>query len=273
LRDDKQEIEHYIHSLKESNTQLKRAQSDIIRSEKLSSVGRLAAGVAHEIGNPIGIILGYIEILRHNGNTHNENTDALSRLENEVMRIDHIIRELLSFSRPTTVAPHPILVNPIIEEATSFIAHQKAFRTIRVELHLAECLPCIMADERQLQQVMVNLFLNAMDAMPEGGTLSITTGQGSPTLTVSPESVSAPSVISITVGDTGTGIERNDLNKIFDPFYTTKSPGKGTGLGLSVCLSIVESFGGTLSVESTPGQGTIFTIVLPTAPKTQPAHS
>lgn len=264
LRDDKKKIEHYIRSLEESNTQLKRAQGEVIRSEKLSSAGRLAAGVAHEIGNPIGIILGYIEILRHNGNTHKENADALTRLENEVMRIDYIIRELLSFSRPSTAAPHPVQVNPIIEEATSFIAHQKAFSAIQLELQLAECLPCIMADERQLQQVMVNLFLNAMDAMPEGGRLSITTEYTSPTQNESRESTSSASPIIITVRDTGTGIERKDLDKIFDPFYTTKSPGKGTGLGLSVCLSIVESFGGTLSVESLPGQGTIFTIVLPT---------
>ena len=273
LKDDKQEIENYIHSLEESNSQLKRAQSDVIRSEKLSSLGRLAAGVAHEIGNPIGIILGYVEILRQQGNTPNENADALSRLENEVMRIDNIIRELLSFSRPTTVAPHPILVNSIIKDAASFIAHQKAFRRIQVELHLAEDLPRVMADEGQLQQVMVNLFLNAIDAMPEGGTLSITTGQESSTHSASPQNVTASPAMSITVRDTGTGIEGNDLNKLFDPFYTTKSPGKGTGLGLSVCLSIVESFDGRLSVESTPGQGTIFTITLPTVSVTQPTHA
>jgi len=272
LRDDKEEIKSYIHSLEDSNTQLKKAQGDVIRSEKLSSVGRLAAGIAHEIGNPIGIILGYIEILRDNGNNHNENTDALSRLENEVMRIDAIIRELLSFSRPTTVAPHPIQVNPIIEEATSFIVHQKAFSTITVDLHLAESLPCIMADERQLQQVMVNLFLNSMDAMPEGGTLSIATSQSNPAHNASPAGIPLQSAMTITVKDTGTGMQGNDINKIFDPFYTTKSPGKGTGLGLSVCLSIVESFEGTLSVESTPGKGTIFTIVFPTVSIPEAAH-
>lgn len=273
LKDDKQEIENHIHSLEESNAQLKRAQHEVIRSEKLSSLGRLAAGVAHEIGNPIGIILGYVEILRQQDNTPVEHADALSRLENEVMRIDNIIRELLSFSRPTTVAPHPILVNSIIEDAASFIAHQKAFRRIQLELHLAEDLPRVMADEGQLQQVLVNLFLNAMDAMPEGGTVSITTGHSSLGRTDFPESVSAPPAMSITVKDTGTGIEGKDLNKIFDPFYTTKCPGKGTGLGLSVCLSIVESFGGRLSVESPSGQGAIFRITLPTVPVSQQTHA
>jgi signal transduction histidine kinase len=109
--------------------------------------------------------------------------------------------------------------------------------------------------------------------MPEGGTLSITTGQESSTHRASPQNVTASPAMSITVRDTGTGIEGNDLNKLFDPFYTTKSPGKGTGLGLSVCLSIVESFDGRLSVESTPGQGTIFTITLPTVSVTQPTHA
>jgi signal transduction histidine kinase len=148
--------------------------------------------------------------------------------------------------------------------------HQKAFRAITVELDLTEHLPSVMADEGQVQQVLVNLFLNAMDAMPEGGRLSIGTSLGSPAHTASSESRSSQTAVSITVSDTGTGIEEKDLNKIFDPFYTTKSPGKGTGLGLSVCLSIVESFGGRLSVESTPGRGTIFTILLPTVPLTQP---
>ena len=263
------EIEKYIHSLEESNVRLKRAQGEVIRSEKLSSVGRLAAGVAHEIGNPIGIILGYIEILRNNGNTHNENTDALSRLENEVMRIDTIIRKLLTFSRPTTVAPHPIPVNGVIKEATSFIVHQKAFRSIQVALHLTEHLPFVMADEGQLQQVMLNLFLNAMDAMPHGGELSITTGPAYTARSTSPETDTSATGVSITVTDTGTGIHANEMNKIFDPFYTTKGPGKGTGLGLSVCLSIIESFGGTLSVDRTTAQGTTFVIVLPTVPTSQ----
>jgi two-component system cell cycle sensor histidine kinase/response regulator CckA len=129
-----------------------------------------------------------------------------------------------------------------------------------------------MADERQLQQVMVNLFLNSMDAMPEGGTLSIATSQSSPQHNGSSAGIPLQSAMTITVKDTGTGMEGNDINKIFDPFYTTKSPGKGTGLGLSVCLSIVESFEGTLSVESTPGKGTIFTIVFPTVSIPEAAH-
>lgn len=273
LRDDKQKIEHSIRSLEESASQLKRAQSEVIRSEKLSSVGRLAAGIAHEIGNPIGIILGYIELLRHTATSPADSADVLKRLENEVMRIDAIIRELLSFSRPAPVSPHPIPVNRTIEEATSFMKHQRAFQSIELEMHLAGCLPHVMADERQLQQVLVNLFLNAMDAMPQGGTLSIATALNSSDRDLSPKSPAGEPLISITVGDTGTGISPQELSNIFDPFYTSKSPGKGTGLGLSVCLSIIESFGGTLSVESEPGRGSAFTILLPALPAAQQARA
>ena len=173
LREDKDEIDDYVKSLEESNRQLQLAQDQVIRSEKLSSVGRLAAGVAHEIGNPIGIILGYIEILRQQISELPENNEPLERLETEVMRIDTIIRELLSFSRPSTVNLQPIQVNAVIQEATTIISHQKGFHGIKLKLTLDTSLPTIMADERLLQQVFINLFINAMDAMPEGGELSV----------------------------------------------------------------------------------------------------
>jgi phosphoglycerate-specific signal transduction histidine kinase len=124
LREYKQAVDHSIQSLKESNRELRRTQEELIRSEKLSSVGRLAAGVAHEIGNPIGIILGYLEILRRSLSPTDENADALARVESEVMRIDRIIRELLSFARPAPVSLHPVAVNTVVEEAIALISHQ-----------------------------------------------------------------------------------------------------------------------------------------------------
>lgn len=262
LREDKKQIEQYVQSLEESNRQLKMAQDEVLRSEKLASIGKLAAGVAHEIGNPIGIILGYIEVLHHNINQQEENFDTLKRIENEIMRIDKIIRELLSFSHPSKVSLHPIQVNPLIEETALLISHQKAFRSIELELKLQESLPLIMADEQQFQQVMINLFINAMDAMPNGGKLTIISEQQSDVTNLS-HTPSNPSGIKITIRDTGIGIKKEDLNRIFDPFYTTKDPGKGTGLGLSVCLRIIESFGGTISVVSSSGKGTKFTTILP----------
>ena len=262
LREDKKQIEQYVQSLEESNRQLKKAQDEVLRSEKLVSVGKLAAGVAHEIGNPIGIILGYIELLRHDMNQQKENLDTLKRIESEIMRIDKIIRELLCFSHPRKVSLHPIQVNPLIKETASLISHQKTFRSIELELKLQEKLPLILADEQQFQQVMINLFINAMDAMPNGGKLTITSAQQSD---VTNKSHTPPNLsgVKITVRDTGRGITKEHLNRIFDPFYTTKDPGKGTGLGLSVCLRIIESFGGTLSVASSPDKGTTFTTTLP----------
>jgi signal transduction histidine kinase len=262
LREYKWAVDHYIQSLKESNRELRRAQEELIRSEKLSSVGRLAAGIAHEIGNPIGIILGYLEILRRSLGRTDENADALARVESEVMRIDRIIRELLSFARPSPVSLHPVAVNTVVEEAIELISHQKEIRAISVEKQLDRSLPPVMADESKLKQVMINLFINAMDAMQGGGKLTVATGKINGADAAPGCSAPEPAV-SISVGDTGTGIDAESLRNIFDPFFTTKSPGKGNGLGLSVCLRIIEAFAGTIAVKSSPGAGSTFTIVLP----------
>jgi hypothetical protein len=262
LREYKQAVDHYIQSLKESNRELRRTQEELIRSEKLSSVGRLAAGIAHEIGNPIGIIVGYLEILRRSLSPTDENGDALARVESEVMRIDRIIRELLSFARPSPVNLHPVAVNTVIDEAIELISHQKEIRAILVEKRLDSSLPPVMADESQLKQVMINLFINAMDAMQNGGKLTVTTGQANGAVAV-PGGNTPDSSVNIAVSDTGTGIDRESLTNIFDPFFTTKSPGKGNGLGLSVCLRIIETFAGTIAVQSSPGAGSTFTISLP----------
>ncbi len=262
LREYKQAIDHYIQSLESSNRELRRTQEELIRSEKLSSVGRLAAGIAHEIGNPIGIILGYLEILRRSSGATAEDADALARVESEVMRIDRIIRELLSFARPAPVRLHPVAINTVVEEAVELISHQKEIRTIAVEKQLESCLPPVMADESQLKQVMINLFINAMDAMQQGGTLTVATGQTNGSA-ATPGSTAQRPAVSIVVRDTGAGIDLQSLKNIFDPFFTTKSPGRGNGLGLSVCLRIIETFAGTIAVTSSPGEGSCFTISLP----------
>ncbi|MCK5186367.1 MAG: two-component sensor histidine kinase, partial [Deltaproteobacteria bacterium] len=163
---------------------------------------------------------------------------------------------------PSKAALHPIQLNPLIEEAASLISHQKAFHDIELDLRLQDGLPFITADEQQFQQVMINLFINAMDAMQGGGGLTVVTEQYNDRQNPSNTS-SNSSDVRITVKDTGVGIEENHLNEIFDPFYTTKSPGKGTGLGLSICLRIIESFRGKISVKSSLSEGTTFTIMLP----------
>ena len=269
LREDKEKINAYIKSLEESNRKLKLAQDEVIRSEKLASVGRLAAGVAHEIGNPIGIILGYIEILRQDISKTEIESESLIRLEKEVMRIDSIIRELLSFSRPNTISLQPIQANTVIKEAASMITHQKGFRGIHLKLNLDSSLPLIMGDEGFFQQVLINLFINAMDAMPDGGTLSVKSEYRTASNHGPLDCTLPKDGITIQVSDTGSGINHENLNKIFDPFFTTKNPGKGTGLGLSVCHRIVESLGGIITVQSFSGKGTTFTIILPTTQEKQ----
>ena len=262
LREYKQAVDHSIQSLQASNRELRRTQEELIRSEKLSSVGRLAAGIAHEIGNPIGIILGYLEILRRPPGRTDDHADALARVESEVLRIDRIIRELLSFARPSPVSMHPVAVNTVVEEAIALISHQKEIRAISVEKRLDGGLPPVMADESQLKQVMINLLINAMDAMAEGGKLTVATGKHHGAVAAADGGMPCPAV-SIAVSDTGSGIDPGALQNIFDPFFTTKSPGKGNGLGLSVCIRIIEACAGTMAVKSSPGEGSTFTVSLP----------
>jgi signal transduction histidine kinase len=296
LGENKRRLEDHIHSLETTNKQLTRAQEDLLISEKLASIGRLAAGVAHEVGNPLGAILGYTKILQEGMDSREEELSYLKRVESEIDRINHIVRELLDFSRPTKFEIQELDVNTAIENTISLLSHQKSFKKIETKLDLEPNLPAVRADESQLQQVFINLFLNAADAMPGGGTLSVMTEE-----TVvrrgreeefeemfprrrksDPEESdyshlrkfkSLPLIydkysegdrlIRINVSDTGCGIKKDDLQKIFDPFFTTKPPDEGTGLGLSISLRIIEYLNGEIKVESQVGKGSTFTVLLP----------
>ena len=250
LSEDKQRIEAYISSLEKTNQRLKEAQQEVLRSEKLASLGRLSAGIAHEIGNPLGVIRGYIDMLSRGGEDREEMRDYCKRIEVEITRINRIITELLNYSRVSFDGLSEVDVNQAIREALSLISLQKPLQKIQLNLKLDNHLPPITANHHQLVQVIVNLILNARDALPEGGEIIILTQQSGEN-------------ISVEIHDTGTGIREEDLPKIFDPFYTTKGPGKGTGLGLAISLRIIESLGGKISVTSKPERGTAFTIVLP----------
>jgi signal transduction histidine kinase len=268
LSENRERMEDQIRSLQRANRELKQAREEILRSEKLSSIGRLAAGVAHEVGNPIGAILGYTNLLTAHVEGNEEARDYLTRIEKEITRINTIVRELLDFSRPSASEPTHIDVNGLVEETVSFFSHQKLMASVEVETHLGEKVAMVWADPDQLKQVLINLMFNACDAMEDGGRLTIAARQ-----TSSPEAGETESdgqeaeVIEIAVSDTGKGIPSHELKKIFDPFYTTKPPGKGTGLGLAISLRIVESFGGGIHVRTVEGQGTTFTIrLLPYSP-------
>jgi two-component system NtrC family sensor kinase len=257
LAENKNRMEGQIRSLKQ-------AREEILRSEKLSSIGRLAAGVAHEVGNPIGAILGYTSLLASHTRDDEEAKDYLSRIEKEITRIDAIVRELLDFSRPSTASSAPVDINALVSESASFLSHQKLMATIRLETRLGEDLETVWADPDQLKQVLINLMFNACDAMEDGGSLTIATSR-----VPSPEGKDTDAekrqadLIEIALSDTGKGIPASELDKIFHPFYTTKPPGKGTGLGLAISLRIVESFGGSIAVESVENKGSTFKVRLP----------
>jgi len=296
LRENQESIDNYLKSLELANKNLKQAQEELIRTEKLASIGRFAAGVAHEVGNPLGAILGYTSILEKNGIDREESKDYLKRIEKEIERINRIVRELLDFARPSKFEVRDIEVNKMIENTLSLLSHQKNFKNIETQLELQPDLPMIKGDESQLSQVLINIILNATDAMPNGGHLKIQTEnlvvenllgdgfkplypprrKGDPTESNysqlrKPDPFSAlltkfpkgDRLVKIRISDTGIGIEQENLEKIFDPFFTTKEPDKGTGLGLSISLRIVESMDGKIRVESEEGKGTSFEIYFP----------
>jgi hypothetical protein len=296
LRENRENLDNYLKSLELANKKLKQAQEELIRTEKLASIGRFAAGVAHEVGNPLGAILGYTSILEKDGVDREESKDYLRRIEKEIERINRIVRELLDFARPSKFEIHDVEINKVVENTLSLISYQKIFENIETQLELQSDLPMIKGDESQLSQVLINIILNAIDAMPGGGILRIQTEdllienpledpfqqfysrrrredplesdysrvrKLDPVSTVLSKFSKGERLVKIRIADTGWGIEKENLERIFDPFFTTKEPDKGTGLGLSISLRIVESMGGKMRVESDAGKGSAFEIYFP----------
>lgn len=261
-------LEGHVGHLERANRELKQAQQELVRSEKLASVGRLAAGVAHEVGNPLGAILGYTDMLINGVDDEGTRSDYLKRIESEIRKIDATVRELLDYSRPSKMEVMDVDVNRVVREAVSLVSHQKTFEKFELEMKFSEDMPPSKADEKQLQQVLINIILNAVDAMSDGGDLEIATESFSPKSPLpmwERDRVREKSQVRISIRDSGCGINDEDLKKVFDPFFTTKEPGSGTGLGLSISQRIIETFGGKIEVESEVGKGSTFTIYLPVA--------
>ncbi|MBZ0156128.1 MAG: cache domain-containing protein [Alphaproteobacteria bacterium] len=227
-------------------TEMKKMEEQIINSEKLASIGRLAAGIAHEIGNPMTSIFSFVQILREMEDDEFKK-ESLETIYFHINRISKILKQLSGFSKMPVGEEKSCRINEIIEASLNLIQYDKKAKDVVIIKELDSSLPEITVDGNQLSQVFVNLILNAMDAMQEGGTLTV-------------RSMAKDGDLVIQFEDTGTGIPAEDLSKIFDPFFTTKE--KGTGLGLAVSYNIIKKMNGTLSVESEPGGGTTFTIVL-----------
>lgn len=259
LEENKKELRDHIRSLEEANAELQKAQEEIVRSEKLASVGRLAAGVAHEIGNPIGIILGYLDLAMREDLTREERKDLVERTQAEIARLSQIIRQLLDFSRPATGRCEETSVHRLVMETLEMLNPQPITDHMRIEASLDAKRDAVWADPDQLKQVFLNIVMNAADAMEEEN--------GSP-LEVKPNtlrilSLNEDGAIVLRFADSGPGIPHEDLIRIFDPFYTTKEPGKGTGLGLSVSYRIIEGLGGSIHAESDVGEGSTIVIKVP----------
>ena len=262
---DKEKLKSTVQSLERANLELKQAQRDIIRAEKLASVGRLSAGIAHEIGNPIGIVIGYLELLRRPDITEDERGEYIQRTEDEIERINNIIRKLLEISRPSNSDRTAVSVHYIIRDTADVLHFQPLMSNIELSLDLVAEDDTVLADPNQLRQVFLNLIINAADAISgdekiNGGKLKIST-----TIEKNGDhgSQATSDQLQILFADNGPGIAEENLSNIFDPFFTTKDPGRGTGLGLSVSFMIVESLGGKMTGTSELGKGTTMAISLP----------
>ena len=255
MRLDDGPVTHVI-TVGEDVTEWRQAQDRFSQAEKLAAIGTLAAGVMHEINNPLATIAACAEGLELTyEDAPPDVAEGLRLIQSEVLRCKGIVDSLLDFSRPKSADKTMLDVNAAIERTLFVLKHHTRFKKLQVRVDLDRSLgQVVRANEEQLVQVFMALLLNAMDAMQERGTVALRTKWGDDARTVVAEIV-----------DQGEGIRRADLPKIFEPFFTTKAPGRGTGLGLSICYAIIAEHGGRIEVDSTPGEGSVFRILLPRA--------
>jgi two-component system NtrC family sensor kinase len=241
--------------VRQRTEELRKTENQLIQSDKVASLGKLAAGVAHEINSPLTGVLTYSSLLLKAKKEGDPEREDLEVIVNETNRCKKIVKGLLDFARQT--APQKTLsdINEVIEKSIDLVAHQASMQNVKIEKKIKPDLPKTMLDVGQIQQVFINILLNAIEAMPQGGTLTVSSG-------IQDE------VAAIQFTDTGIGIPKEILPKILDPFFTTKEQGKGTGLGLSVSYGIIERHRGKLEVKSKVGEGTTFTVKLPIKEKT-----
>ena len=238
--------------LKDRMLELQTTQQQLLQSAKLAAIGELAASVAHEINNPLTVVLASSAVLLRKTPADSAAYAKITNIINAANRAGKIVRDLLDFSRRREPQHESVNVNDLVRRSLDIVQTRLASGAVETRLMLEEHLPPVMGDPDQLTQVFINLFANAVDAMPGGGTLTVQTS-----------TLSADGAVSIRVADTGTGMDQTQIARIFEPFFTTKGEGKGTGLGLSVSLSIISKHGGNIEVESHPGQGTTMRVKLP----------
>lgn len=277
-----------VRSLDDTNRLLLAAQRELVQSEKMASVGRLAAGVAHEVGNPLAALLGYISVLRKRG----VDPELVAGLERESRRIDRIVRGLLDFARPGPPEREPVDVNAAVEKVVHMLRAQGKLREVEVQLNLAPDLPPVRGLAHPVEQVFVNLLDNADGAMRGRGSITVMTRAEpyAPDRPVPARRAGDPPGVSyahlrrprytssrdgnliepgtetvrVVVADTGPGIPPGQIDAVFDPFFTTRAPGEGTGLGLAIVASTMSDFGGRIEASSAEGGGAVFTLIFRT---------
>lgn len=245
--------------LKEAYQELRKTQEQLIRTEKLASLGKLAATIAHEINNPLSVVLTYTKLMKNmlkRGSFSPKRLSDISRfldtMESETARCGEIVRNLLAFARHSTLNVAEHRVEEIIQRTVALVAHDLEMREMRLRCACEPGLPLVRCDFRQIQQALLNLMMNAVEAMEKGGLLSLQAQKGD-----------REGFLILSVSDTGCGIPEENLSQIFEPFFTTKEEAKGVGLGLAVVYGIITRHGGSIEVESRVGEGTTFRIYLP----------
>lgn len=258
LRSSREETGRHIASLKKNHEDLQQAQEELVRSAKLASVGHLAAGMAHEVGNPLGALMGYMELLCGTLEKEDER-DLVRRSLAEASRIDRLVRDLLDYARPEKSSAEWFDPGSLASEVAAFLENQGAFDQRQLFNRLPESLGPIKAVRHKLFQVFVNLLLNARDATSAGGSIEI-------------GGVQDGNRVTLYVADNGAGMSPEICDHVFDPFFTTKAPDKGRGLGLAVCHRVVEESGGRILVESQQGKGSRFTVSFKVAESAENGH-
>ena len=261
----KKELEDYSKRLEqkveERTKQLKLMQAQLVQSAKMSTIGQLGSAVAHELNNPLGGILGYVQFILQKlsrpdvvPKDFKAYKQYIEYIEKEAKRCKSIVENLLSFSRKPLVAPESVDIKQLIENTLSIIRHQLELQNIKLTTNYEPELPSISGNVNQLQQVLTNIIINAQHAMPKGGKLNIR---------VSIKMEDGKKHLKISFKDSGCGIPKENLEKVFEPFFTTKEDWQSVGLGLSICYQIIKEHKGTITAESKVGKETTFTITLP----------
>jgi len=292
------ELARLARSINRMTSRLIEEQAQRGHLEKVASVGRLAAGVAHEIGNPLGAIGGYAHLLRRSMNGNADAADAIVGIERESARIDRIMRGMLDYARPRRRTLEPTSLNDVVRRVTEMLTDQGALKQTGVTLALHDDVPFLTGDAHELEQVMVNLLLNAVDAMNGDGSVSVVTAcvpfaeitesgdrrRGDAAAIAVERQPNARvrawlrsvgelrEVVTLVVADSGPGIPWSESERVFDPFFTTKEPGKGTGLGLAIVARIVEGLGGTIWVREAREGGAAFVMYFPVPVQEPPAN-